>query len=112
MNPEEKAQLYCDRIAIEYKQDWRGLIEKIPHLSFDSKWKVKIIPPFGGVMARFQIEYKNKYLSIYLDFTNACGYSAEGPYWEIYPVDNDIERFLLNEHEEMMVKIKEIMEGK
>ena len=97
------------RYQIEIQEQWMDLIDKIPYLQFDSKWKVKIIPPFNGVIGRFHVSYKDKWVSVYLDFYDKLASVGE-PYWEIYPVNNDIERFLLNEHEDMMVKIKKIME--
>ncbi len=99
------------RYKLEEREQWRDLINKIPYLQFDSKWKVKIIPPINGAIIRFHVSYKDKWLSIYLDFYDRLAGVGQ-PYWEIYPVDNDIQRFLLNDHKEMMDKIKELMEGK
>lgn len=47
--------------------------EKIPALHFEKEWDVKIIPPFGGAIIRFTIDYNNKHVSVYFD-----GYSELG----------------------------------
>jgi len=70
---------------------WDEWIPHIPELSFPSEWKVKVIPPFAGAMARFQVTYQGSFASIYLDVYEILGCFGE-PYWEVYPVNGDVGR--------------------
>ena len=77
-----------DRYKIEKEEDWRGWIDKIPFLQFKEGWKVKVIPPFSGAMARFIVEHNGKSVSVYLDCDNSLGYFSKQvgePYWEVCP---------------------------
>ena len=94
---------------IEYEYDkerkTREIGETIPYLNFPNEWEVKITPPFSGASIRFMAKKNDKTVSVYLDCFNSLGYVGE-PYWEIYPaVNGDCERFLLNEHKEMIKSI-------
>lgn len=72
---------FLDRTKVEHTEDWKKWCREIPELSFDRDWKVKIIPPFGGKIARFIVKYKKAAVSVYLDCFNAGGCEKE-PYWE------------------------------
>lgn len=89
------------RYEIENKEHWRERINEIPFLQFPQDWMIKIIPPFGGAMARFIVEKQGKRISVYLDFDNALGW-WEGPYWEIYPFEDDVYRCGINETQELI----------
>ena len=94
------------RCDIEAKEEWREWIDKIPFITFPSDWKIKVIPPFGGAIARFQVRKDEKQVSVYLDCYNALGY-FDGPYWEIYPYQEDIGRTGINNTEELLQMIQE-----
>lgn len=78
----------------------------MPYLRFKHSWEVAIIPPFGGVMARFWVRSKKNQagLSVYFDAYNMRG-STGRPYWEIYPDDGGVDRFELGEEKSMMKRI-------
>ena len=97
-----------DRLFIESAQKWRDWVRRIPNLSFKEDWLVKIIPPFGGAMARFLIAHKDNpgyELSIYLDCFDSLGCVGE-PYWEVYPVQGEPERLLMEDTEGLLLLIE------
>lgn len=94
------------RYQIEHDEKWRDWIDKIPALNFDPAWSVKVIPPFGGAMARFRVEYKGKSASVYLDVYERLGCYGE-PHWEVYPVNDNNERCAMNDVPELMRMIRE-----
>jgi len=51
---------------------------------------IRVIAPFCGADARFQIYKKGteESISVYLDTTQALG-CYDGPYWELYPYKGD-----------------------
>jgi hypothetical protein len=88
---------------VELAREWRIWTNKIPQLQFPADWKIRIWPPFGGALIRFQVNDK---ISVYLDVKDNLG-SLGMPYWEIYPtVDGETERFLMNETDELIEGIK------
>jgi len=84
------------RHEIEASEEWRKWIEQIPALQFKPEWCVKVIPPFGGAMARFWIDCGEAHCSVYLDCHEAIGYYGS-PYWEVYPVDGDVGRVAIHD---------------
>jgi hypothetical protein len=77
--------------------DAREWCSKIPFIPFKQGWLVKVIPPFGGAVARFMVSQDEKnYVSIYLDCYSQLG-SWDAPYWEVYPYDGDTFRCSINE---------------
>ena len=83
------------RYEVENEYEFRKWMQKIPALHFKPEWNVKIIPPFGGAIARFTIDYNNRHISCYLDCYDELGYYGK-PYWEIYPYtyeDGEIDVF-------------------
>lgn len=106
---------YRSRSNVEHVEKWREWCDKIPALQFDSDWNVKIIPPFGGAMARFTAKKADKHVSVYLDVFSELGamYDEAGnpiPYYEVYDGENT-PRFYLNETDEMMNYIREVLNG-
>jgi len=99
--------------AIEELYDWKGWMWKIPALSFRPDWLVRIVPPFHGAIVRFRVSKKetpDKDVSVYLDCYDELGCVGQ-PYWEIYPAKHgDIDRFLMNETEELIQAIAEALE--
>jgi hypothetical protein len=94
------AELYVQRINVEHKEDWHGWSGKIPYLKFKETWEVKIVPPFTGAMIRFWVKHGNKEVSVYLDCLDNLGFVGK-PYWEVYPVDNDAARVLMENVDEL-----------
>lgn len=101
------------RVPYDYDRvtETREWINKIPYLKFHSSHEVRVIPPFAGVTInwntiRFNVKHKDKAVSVYLDCYNNLGYMDE-PYWEVYPIQGDAFRCLLNETDKLLNAIKE-----
>lgn len=78
---------------------------KIPSIPFKRGWKIKIIPPFAGAVARFLVEANNnQHVSVYLDCYGMLG-ACDIPYWEVYPYDNDTFRCPMENVEELVEAI-------
>ena len=104
---------YRSRSNVEHAEKWREWCDKILALRFDSDWDVKIIPPFGGAMARFTVKKADKHVSVYLDVFSELGIMHDEagnpvPYYEVYDGENT-PRFYLNETDEMMNYIREVL---
>lgn len=98
-----------NRADIERTEDWIGWIEKIPYLPFKKDWEVKFLPPFAGAIARFWLKKGEKKVSVYLDcFDRLANYGS--PYWEVYPYQDDVGRFDINDTEGLMAAITEELE--
>ena len=90
-----KYDILNHRLNVEHEEDWEGKIKNIPSISFPSSWNVKIIPPYGGLMARFIVtipEHDKVSISVYYDIDNRIGYFQDengnpAPYWEIFPYE-------------------------
>ena len=86
------ADITINRYKIEGEQKWMEEIDHIPYMSFSADWQVRIIPPFGDAVVRFQVKLPSgTRKSIYLDSRNSLGFWP-GPYWEVYPVQGDTGR--------------------
>lgn len=110
--------LYKARYKVEAAEGWRELIESIPPICFPTGWHVRIIPPFGGAMARFRVSLdgnRDKEASVYLDCFDRLGY-MKCPYWEVYPYKGDCGRCLMADTVELIdmiaVSLSEIAAGK
>ena len=97
------------RSKIEHEEEWRTWIDKIPAIQFDADWQVKVIPPFSGAMVRFLILKGGKQASIYLDCYDVLGCVGH-PYWEVYPVDDDVGRCDIDDIEQLLVLIRRALE--
>ena len=103
------------RGSVEEKEQWRLWAKKMPKLHFDPDWEVQIIPPFLGALIRFWITKGNKFVSVYFDAFSKLGVVYNNchefvPYFEILDENkNTTYRYLLDESEEMMAKIREIL---
>jgi hypothetical protein len=83
---------YKNRLDIEYAENWPGMVGRMPFIEFPAGWSVSVIPPFGGLQARFRVLLPSgKIRSIYADFFERAGYFGE-PYWEVYPYRGDVGR--------------------
>lgn len=101
------------RCMIEEKEKWRDWIEKIPFIQFKPDWKVQIIPPTVGAMARFRVlkpDCKEE-ISIYLDCLERLGHFG-GPYWEVYPHRGDVARCSIEDVDTLIQYIEEAGDGK
>jgi hypothetical protein len=95
-----------DRYKLEEEEQWRDWINKIPTIKFPKEWNIKIIPAFGGAMARFMVQVTDKAsVSVYLDVYDRLGFFGS-PYWEVYPVDDDCYRIPMNNTNELINIIK------
>lgn len=101
MNPE----LYSSRLKIEDEENWRGYIKSMPFIQFSADWKVSIIPPFAGAIARFRVKLPSGSVkSVYFDPFNRLGCEDE-PYWEVHPFQGDCGRCNKDEIEELLQMI-------
>jgi len=111
------------RCRVEDDEMWRKWVKSAPWLQFPPELEVKIIPPFGGAMARFMVRFANstdedRHVSVYWDVFDNLGH-MDRPYWEIYPVKyrseeadyDDNARFLMGEEPQMMVAIIKSLMG-
>ena len=91
-------------------------IAKIPPIRFNPEWDVRIIPPFGGALMRFTVDYNGKHISVYCDFFEILGSFGGEPYWEMYPRTykdfSDTMRFPLNDTESLVANIDAELRGK
>jgi hypothetical protein len=100
-----------NRIKVEQEEEWLKWASEIPTLNFPEEFNVKIIPPSTGAIVRFAVTFENAHVSVYLDCYENLGYFGE-PYWEIYPFkDGDVERYAMNNTEDLMNGIKESING-
>lgn len=95
-----------ERYKLEGQEKWREWVSKIPAIKFDPEWEVKVIPPFGGAMARFVVLAGEKRVSIYLDCSDNLGCVGE-PYWEVHPVDGDCARHLMADTDGLLKSIRQ-----
>lgn len=104
-------ELEMRRLAIESQEKWREICKETPPLNFKNEWNVKIIPPFGGALARFNVDYKGNHVSVYLDWYGRLG-CVDEPYWELYPWEDDVKRYYLTETEELLKDIETALEDR
>jgi len=101
------------RYDIERKEDWRTWTKRIPSLPINKlpqDCEIKIIPPFSGAMARFNIVRGNDvFISVYLDVFSRLG-DCPAPYWEVYPVGDDVGRVGMNDIDGLIKMINESYE--
>lgn len=94
------------RSDVERAEKWREWVEKIPAIQFDPDWAVRVIPPFSGAMARFQVFKGDISVSVYLDVFSRLGCN-KSPYWEVFPHQGDVFRCAMSEVDELLVAIRE-----
>lgn len=102
-------ELEMQRNIIESKENWRKICNNIPALHFKKEWNVKICPPYGGVVARFAVEYNGIQISVVLDWLGRASL-LNTPYYEICDGE-EIRRYLLNSTDEMMDDINKVLNG-
>lgn len=111
---EDVRKLYCVSDVYQKVLD----IHIVPILHFKPEWGVKIMPPFGGAVVRFVVEYNGRSVSVYADYFGMLGrYGADGkePYWEMYPRTykeySDVMRFDIGDTENLIKNIDEELNG-
>ena len=91
------------RSAIEAAEGWRKWIDRIPAIPMPAGWRVQMLPPYAGALARFAVvNLAGQHKSVYLDVWERLGFWGGGPYWEVYPVDNDVARCDMNDVAELI----------
>jgi hypothetical protein len=116
VNVEDEVAKKLERYNVENEQDWRGEIVRIPWLHFRGDWQVRIIPPFGDAVVRFQVILPSGTLkSIFMDSRNSLGtwgsLTEVEPYWEVYPYQGDVGRCALDDTIMLMEMIQDETNG-
>ena len=91
---------------VEKIQEYDKWNAELPFLKLKNSWTIKVRPPCTGAIVRFNIKCKDKEVSVYFDAYDRLGY-CRSPYFEVYPLcgKHDVFRFLLKEHEKMLLMI-------
>jgi hypothetical protein len=99
---EERSVLILSGLLAQ-KQEWLKWAKEIPFIQWPAHWKVKAVPPSNGAIIRYYVLLPNKkqHISIYLDCYEHLGFFGQ-PYWEVYPVNNDVARCAMNDTEELL----------
>jgi hypothetical protein len=97
------------RTELETSDEWRRWAETTPFIQFPPEWQVRIVPPYGGAIARFYVRYGDNQASVYLDCYNRLGYFG-APYWEVYPIDNDTARVPMEDVPGLLELIRQSLE--
>jgi hypothetical protein len=89
-------------------------IEYIPIFNFPSEWGIKVVPPFGGAVIRFQVFYNYMMVSVYLDCHDNLGFENQ-PYFEADRADlrdDDLSpvRVLLKDSDDLIPTIKSLFD--
>lgn len=105
---EEMVKDMQSRSYIESRDEWRKWSGQIPAIPMRPDWSFKPLPPFAGAVARFNICIGEAWVSVYLDCYDKLGWVGE-PYWEVYPVQGDTRRVLMNDVEELANVIDEAL---
>lgn len=99
-------QHVINRCNVEDAENWVKWVQEIPRLKFPSSWEVKVIPPFGGAIVRFQVFKGGKNVSVYLDCYDRLGIFG-APYWEIYPYEGDTYRCPMLDVKDLIYRISQ-----
>ena len=110
------SELELQRYRVESQENWREWCKKMPKLRFDPEWDVKIIPPFGGALARFAVSKGDRWCDVYFDAYSRLGWVMDDddnpiPYFELYPWEEDVKRYYMDEVDELLRDIRTILEG-
>lgn len=94
-----------DRYKLEDSEKWGHFVKEMPFIQFPDGWKIAVIPPFHGALARFRVELPSGQVkSVYFDAHDRLGYVGE-PYWEVHPYRGDCGRCLLAKVDELIALI-------
>lgn len=93
---------------LETAHEWRRWWREIPNLCFPVAWAVRMVPPVGGAVVRFEVDDR---VSVYLDCYGVLG-AMDEPYWEIYPDEHGgNSRYLMAETEGLIAAIGRALES-
>lgn len=100
-----------ERFRDEVNRQWREKIDEMPFFKVPGGYEIQVIPPFGGLDARFRVKRPDgEEISIYCDWYCNAGYWGPilnpQPYWEIYPYDGDVGRCGLKDTDTLWKMIK------
>lgn len=82
-------------IGDRYKDD--SLIRDMPWITLPPGYSFKVTFPFAGAAARFRVcrtDNPENDISVYFDTKDVLGYFG-APYWEAYPIGDDVARFAM-----------------
>lgn len=105
--------LRMKRYQIENEQGWLEEVDNIPFFKFPKDWQVRMVPPFGDAVVRFQVKLPSGLRkSVYLDCRSSLGFYGPSlevptPYWEVYPVGDDVGRCDRQDTERLLELIAE-----
>ena len=101
-----------ERYAVECEEKWREIVKQIPFIAFPAGWRVAVIPPFAGAVARFlvQLPRRKATKSIYLDWYDNLGIMKK-PYWEVHPYRGDVGRCDLEDIKTLLRMIADVREA-
>ncbi len=108
LNTGQRIELTRMELSVELEKlcEWRKWMEEIPAIKFPADWAIQIIPPFTGAIVRFRVKKGKGDVSIYLDCYETLGcYYPGGPYWEVYPVGDDVGRCGIKEIDKLLEMI-------
>lgn len=95
--------------ALEKRLEWNKWATEIPYISWPTAWQIKAVPPFHGAIIRYRVKKGDKDVSVYLDCYDILGVVGE-PYWEVYPVEGDVGRCLMNETDRLLEIISSVLD--
>lgn len=101
----DKLRMRISRYALEIRENWEKRMQAIPHIYFPAEWKVQVLPPFMGCLARFSVILQDgRMKSVFLDDDCSLGvFSGDGkPYWEVTPVGDDVARCEMNDVDQLL----------
>jgi hypothetical protein len=75
---------YDQRIPVETLERWQEIGQALPYIPVRGDWKIRVMPPFAGALARFHVMRGDAHVSVYYDEYCRLGGWDEG-YWEIWP---------------------------
>lgn len=103
--------------ALEKALDWPEVYRELPWFSLPEGYSFKPLFPFCGACVRFLVSKDtdpDNHVSVYLDTKQQLGFymsTDEGaelygvPYWEAYPIGDDVKRFPMSEGPQLIAAI-------
>lgn len=81
------------------REEGTSLIRDMPWITLPPGYSFKVTFPFCGAAARFRVcktDDPENDISVYFDTKDVLGYFG-APYWEAYPIGDDVQRFVLDD---------------
>ena len=88
----------------EYRERQSENIDAVPAIQFDEDMEVKMLPPFWWALVRLEVNW----YSIYFDADETLGLYGWKPYREIYDPDSGCSRFVAEDTEWLLDRIREL----